>query len=128
MNKNFYFNQCKLSIFIVSEMCYKAKLYLILAKIKAFRKYNFFSKLTFFMSMQSSLMNLVAPFCRKVKKLAKCGNWQKYNYVTTISLYRTMKHMNVALCHGQNQKKSTSMCNHHREVGIVRQRPMGPYS
>jgi hypothetical protein len=43
------------------------------------------------MSMQSSLMNLVAPFCKKVEKLPKCGNWQKCNYVTTISLHRTMK-------------------------------------
>jgi hypothetical protein len=41
--------------------------------------------------MQSSLMNLVAPFCKKVKNFPKCGNWQKCNYVTAISLYCTMK-------------------------------------
>jgi hypothetical protein len=41
--------------------------------------------------MQGSLINLVAPFCQKVEKLPKCGNWQKCNYVTTISLHRTMK-------------------------------------
>jgi hypothetical protein len=41
--------------------------------------------------MRSSLMNLVASFCKKVEKLPKCGNWQKCNYVTAISLRRIMK-------------------------------------
>jgi hypothetical protein len=91
MDKNLYFNQCKLSTFIVSKMCDEAKMYSILAKIKAFKKYNFFLQINIVMFMRSSLMNLVAPFCKKVEKLPKCGNWQKCNYVTTISLHRTMK-------------------------------------
>jgi hypothetical protein len=41
--------------------------------------------------MRSPLMNLVASFCKKIKKLPKCGNWQKCNYVIAISLHRTMK-------------------------------------
>jgi hypothetical protein len=47
--------------------------------------------------MRSSLMNLVAPFCKKVEKLSKCGNWQKCNYMTTISLHGTMKTPRIAL-------------------------------
>jgi hypothetical protein len=39
----------------------------------------------------------VAPFCKKVEKLPKCGNWQKCNYVTTISLHRTIKTPNGIL-------------------------------
>ena len=46
MDKNLYFNQCKLSTFIISEICDTSKMYSICAKIKAFRKYNFFSKVT----------------------------------------------------------------------------------
>jgi hypothetical protein len=46
MDKNLYFNQCKLRTFIVSKMFDKPKMYSICTKIKASRKYNFFSKLT----------------------------------------------------------------------------------
>jgi hypothetical protein len=41
--------------------------------------------------MLSSLTNLVVFFCNDIGKLPKCGNWQKCNYVTIISLHRTMK-------------------------------------
>jgi hypothetical protein len=52
MDKNLYFNQCKLSTFIVSEMCDKPKMYSIRAKITASGKYNFFSKLTLLCSCE----------------------------------------------------------------------------
>jgi hypothetical protein len=39
MDKNLYFNQCKLSTFIISEMCDKPKMYSIRAKITASAKF-----------------------------------------------------------------------------------------